>query len=87
MVFVTIDTEVCMKDIGKCVYISYDSFDAARIMAALKDEGIPSYVKEDGAGNLVRLYSGHSSTAHRIFVPDEAVEKANEIFRMMGLME
>ncbi|MBR3243401.1 MAG: DUF2007 domain-containing protein [Parasporobacterium sp.] len=76
-----------MSDIGTCVYISYDSFEAARIVAVLEDAGIPSYVNEDGAGNLVRLYSGHSSTAHRIFVPDKAESEAKEILKEMGLLE
>lgn len=76
-----------MSDIGTCIYISYDSFEAARIVAALRDAGIPSYVNEDGAGNLVRLYSGHSSTAHRIFVPEQAKEESIEILKEIGFLE
>ena len=75
-----------MKEIGTCIYVSYDSFEATRIVATLQEAGIPSYVKEDGAGNLVRLYSGHSSTAHRIFIPEEAEEKAAEVLQAMGIM-
>lgn len=76
-----------MNDIGTCIYISYDSFEATRVVAVLQDAQIPSYVKEDGAGNLVRLYSGHSSTAHRIFVPEQAKEKAMEILKEIGFLE
>ena len=74
-----------MKEIGTCIHVSYDSFEAARIVAVLQDAGIPSYVKEDGAGNIVRLYSGHSSTAHRIFVPEQAEGKAKGILQEMGI--
>ena len=65
-----------MQEIGVCVYISYDSIETARIISLLESEGIPSYTKEDGAGGLFRLYTGHSHTATRIFVPEEAAEDA-----------
>ena len=65
-----------MKDIGVCVYISYDSLETARIINILESEGIPAYTKEDGAGGLFRLYTGHSHSATRIFVPKEAEEEA-----------
>ena len=68
-----------MKDIGVCIYISYDSIETARIIAALESEGIPAYTKEDGAGGLFRLYTGHSSTATRIFVPETAEEDARSL--------
>lgn len=68
-----------MKDIGVCVYISYDSLETARIIALLESEGIPAYTKEDGAGGLFRLYTGHSHSAARIFVPEEAKEDASFI--------
>ena len=65
-----------MKDIGVCVYISYDSLETARIIRALEAEGIPAYTKEDGAGGLFRLYTGHSHSAARIYVPEAAQEQA-----------
>ena len=68
-----------MKDIGVCVYISYDSIETARIIGLLESEGIPAYTKEDGAGGLFRLYSGHSRSAARIFVPEEAEEDARAL--------
>ena len=58
-----------MKEIGVCIYISYDSVETARILNLLESEGIPAYTKEDGAGDLFT-----SSMATRIFVPKE-VEK------------
>ena len=68
-----------MKEIGVCVYISYDSLETARIIGTLEAEGIPAYTKEDGAGGLFRLYTGHSRTPTRIFVPEEAQEDARQI--------
>ena len=68
-----------MKDIGVCVHISYDSIETARIVALLESAGIPVYTKEDGAGGLFRLYSGHSHAATRIFVPEEAKEDAEAL--------
>lgn len=68
-----------MKDIGVCVYISYDSFETARILSLLESEGIPAYTKEDGAGGLVRLYTGYSHSATRIYVPEAAKEQAQVI--------
>ena len=65
-----------MKEIGVCVYISYDSLETARIIDLLDSEGIPAYTKEDGAGGLFRLYTGHSHSATRIYVPEEAKEDA-----------
>ena len=65
-----------MKEIGACIYISYDSIETARIIAMLDSEGIPAYTKEDGAGGLFRLYTGHSHTATRIYVPEELKEEA-----------
>ena len=68
-----------MNEIGVCVYISYDSLETARIIALLDSEGIPAYTKEDGAGGLFRLYTGHSHSATRIFVPEEAEKDAKLI--------
>ena len=68
-----------MKEIGTCVYISYDSFETEKIIRLLESEGIPAYTKEDGAGGLFRLYTGHSHSATRIFVPEEAKEDAESI--------
>ena len=70
-----------MKDIGVCIYISYDSFETARIISALESEGIPAYTKEDGAGGVFRLFTGHSHSATRIFVPNEAEEDAKELLK------
>ena len=70
-----------MNDIGVCVYISYDSFEAARIISALEAEGIPAYTKEDGAGGLFRMFTGHSHSATRIFVPDAAEEDAKALLK------
>ena len=70
-----------MQEIGVCVYISYDSLETARIVNLLESEGIPSYTKEDGAGGLFRLYTGHSHTATRIFVPDDAAEDARKLLK------
>lgn len=60
-----------MKEIGVCVYISYDSVETGRIINLLQSEGIPAYTKEDGAGDL---FTG--SMATRIFVPEEAEANA-----------
>ena len=68
-----------MNEIGVCIYISYDSLETARIIALLDSEGIPAYTKEDGAGGLFRLYTGHSHSATRIFVPEEAEQDARLI--------
>jgi len=65
-----------MKDIGVCVYISYDSIETARIIGLLESEGIPAYTIEEGAGELFRLYTGHSYLPSRIYVPETAEEKA-----------
>lgn len=65
-----------MKEIGVCIYISYDSIETARIIGRLEAEGIPSYIKEEGPGELFRLYSGHSHSATRIYVPEAAAEQA-----------
>ena len=65
-----------MKDIGVCVYISYDSIETARIIGLLESAGIPAYTKEEGPGELFRLYSGHSNSPTRIFVPESAQEDA-----------
>ena len=60
-----------MKEIGVCIYISYDSIETARILNLLESEGIPAYTKEDGAGDL---FTGGMAT--RIFVPEEAEKDA-----------
>jgi len=72
-----------MKDIGVCVYISYDSLETARIINILESEGIPAYTKEDGAGGLFRLYTGHSRSATRIYVPEAAQEDAKALIGEM----
>ena len=68
-----------MKDIGVCIYISHDSIETARIVALLEAEGIPVYTKEDGVGELFRLYTGHTHTPTRIFVPEAAKEDAQAL--------
>jgi len=70
-----------MKDIGICVYISYDSIETARIISLLESADIPAYTKEDGAGGLFRLYTGHSHSATRIYVPEAAQEQARMLLK------
>lgn len=65
-----------MKEIGVCVYVSYDSIETARIVRMLESEGIPTYTKEEGPGELMRLYSGFSHSPTRIYVPESAKEQA-----------
>lgn len=76
-----------MKDIGTNIFTTYDSFEAARIIAAFEDAGIPSYTKEDGGGQFIRILAGTSRCATRIYVPDESVDAAIDILEDMGLNE
>ena len=74
-----------MKDIGTCIYTTYNSFEAARIVAAFEDAGIPAYIKEDMGGQFVRILAGTSHCATRIYVPEASADAALDILIDMGL--
>jgi len=52
-----------------------------------KDAGIPVYTREEGIGQLLRIYAGGSRTGTMIFVPEEAADQALDILEEMGLIE
>ena len=68
-----------MKDVGVLVYTANDSFEASRIAAILESEGIPSYTKELGAGQVFQIYAGFSKFGTEIYVPADAEEQALEL--------
>ena len=76
-----------METIGICIYTTYDSFEAARIVASFEDAGIPAYIKEDWGGQFVRILAGTSRCATRIYVPEASADEALDILIDMGLAE
>ena len=74
-----------METIGKCIYTTYNSFEAAQVVAAFEDAGIPAYIKEDGSGQFVRILAGVSNSATRIYVPEASADAALDILTDMGL--
>ncbi|MBE6016814.1 MAG: hypothetical protein E7233_04270 [Lachnospiraceae bacterium] len=76
-----------MKDIGTNIYTTYNSFEAAQIVAAFEDAGIPAYIKEDLGGQFVRILAGTSHCATRIYVPEASADAALDILIDMGFEE
>ena len=68
-----------MDDIGVLVCTANDTFEAARIVSLLRDEGIPAYTKERGAGQVFRIYTGFSNMGTEIYVPAAAADRAQEL--------
>ncbi len=70
------------------IYTTYDSFEADRIIAALKSCEIPAYKREHGAGQYLSIYMGANTTQSiDIIIPEQAEEKAVELLMDMGLIE
>ena len=64
-------------DIGIKIYTAMSDFEAAQIETLLKENGIPSYRKEQGAGSMYRMYAGvFGGTGIEIYVPKEAEDLA-----------
>ena len=71
--------------IGVCLLTLTNEFEADRVIAALKSQGICAYKHEDGANQLMGIYMG-AGDFHpvSIFVAEEAREKAAELLEEMG---
>lgn len=61
------------------VYNSGNTFEVEQILLTLKENNIPAYKKEDGAGSLMVIKTGFSIIGTDIYVAEENVGKATEI--------
>ena len=61
------------------VYNSGNTFEVEQILLTLKENNIPAYKKEDGAGSLMVIKTGFSIIGTDIYVAEEHVGKATEI--------
>lgn len=69
-------------EFGVKVYTASSDFEAAQIEQLLKENGIPSYRKENGPGSLYRTYQGFfSGSGIEIYVPEEAKETAEALLK------
>ena len=68
------------------IFTTMDSVKANLLVEALKEVGIPCYRKDMGAGQLFNIYFGmFANSGIVIYVPENAVEKAQEIMETLGL--
>ena len=61
------------------VYNSGNTFEVEQILLTLKENNIPAYKKEDGAGSLMVIKTGFSIIGTDIYVAEETVGKATGI--------
>ena len=70
------------------LFATSDSLKAQLVMEALKEQDIPCYRKDLGAGQFLNIYFGmFTNSGIEIYVPAAALEKAREIVEGIGLAE
>ena len=68
------------------IFTTYDSFEADRINAVLKDGGIPAYKRTHGAGSFMNIMLGFNrSEPVDIIISETAENEAVAILADMGL--
>ena len=69
------------------IYTTYDSFEADKVIALFKSEGIPSYKREHGAGQYLSIILGTNTTqAIEIVIPESSEEKARQLLETSGII-
>ena len=69
------------------LFTTYNSFEADQIIAALKDNNIPAYKREAGAGQYLNILLGVNTTqAIDIIIPEKAEGRAKEILEDIGFL-
>ena len=68
------------------VFTAYDNLQAEMIIAALKNEGIPSFKQDLGNAGIMNIYGGNSKAGENIFVAKRHVEHAREVLVGIGLI-
>ena len=69
------------------IYTTYDSFEADKVVALLKSEGIPSYKREHGAGQYLSIILGTNTTqAIDIIIPEKPMDRAIQILENVGII-
>lgn len=66
----------------KKVYIADGEESASKIVDELIDNGIIAYEKTEGAGELMKIYSGMSFTGNAIYVDEKLVDEAKAIISL-----
>ena len=69
------------------IYTTYDSFEADKVIALLKSEGIPSYKREHGAGQYLSIILGTNTTqVIDIIIPEKSMDRAMQILENAGII-
>ena len=69
------------------IYTTYDSFEADKVVALLKSEGIPSYKREHGAGQYLSIIlSTNTTQAIDIIIPEKSMDRAIQILENAGII-
>ena len=66
----------------KKVYIADGEESALKIVDELRANGIIAYEKAEGAGELMKIYSGMSFAGNAIYVDEEFVDEAKAIISL-----
>ncbi len=70
------------------LFVTSDSLKAQLVTEALKEQGIPCYRKDLGAGQFLNIYFGmFTNSGIEIYVPSSALEAAREVLEGIGLAE
>lgn len=70
------------------IFNTYDSFEADSVVALLREEEIPSYKREHGAGQYLSILFGTNTTQSiEIVIPEECEGRALEALEGAGFIE
>ncbi len=67
------------------IYTAEDNLQADMILDTLKNNGVPAYKIDEGAGGFMNMYAGSSMLGEDIYVAEEQAELAAEVIEGMGL--